>query len=101
MKVSGHKIKQMDKEYFIIMMEHIIKGNGNRIYNMEEAKSLGQMEHGMKDNLIKEENKAKENTSFLMDLIMKEILKIIKFKVKVYMYGLMVVNIKEVGYKDK
>lgn len=49
-------IKQMAKEYFIIVMVQYILVNGKMINSMDKVHINGQMELNMMDILIKEKN---------------------------------------------
>lgn len=68
-------------EHIIMLMELNMKENGLKINNTEKEEKCGLMEHCMLEIMLMERRMVKENFNGVMELLMKENLKIIILKV--------------------
>lgn len=105
-KEIGLMIELKAMEHIIMLMEPNMKENGLKINNTEREEKCGLMEHCIQEIMLMEKRMVKENFNGVMELLMKESLKIIILKVTLgqrynqvleSMFGLMEGNIKEIG----
>ena len=96
MKGNGLMIKQTEKENILIMKFHMMD-IGKMINKMGLELKLGKMVLSIVDFILMEKKKVKENLFGLMDLLMKENLKIIFLMEKEHLFGIIKENMKVLG----
>ena len=86
-KVNGSRIKHMDMAFIHISMELSTKVIGKKINRMEMEKKVGRTVPRMKVIINRVKKADKENSNGLMEVLMKDNLKIIILMEKVYILG--------------
>ena len=95
--VNSREIVPMVMEYIHIMMVKCMMAIGSTIYSMGTVKKFIWMEAHMKVNLDMERNKDTEFKNGVIKVSIKVIGKIMKFVVKVNIYGQMAEGTWEIG----
>lgn len=98
MKDNGRMIKCMDKENMCLMINHIMKGIGKMINNMDkELKSMLKIRQNMQGNMLMELKKVLVVMNGEMDQFILVNLKMECKMVKVNIFGQMDQNMKDIG----
>ncbi len=97
MKEIGDKIKLVVMGFIYITMVLDTKVTGSMIISMDMVFKLGLTIVNTKECIIKEKNMDKENMFGKMEVIIKEIGRIIKLQDMVFTFGLMEENTKVTG----